>query len=158
MDEAANPVPGILRVTQAFFDRSTACLEEEDSEFAPAPGMFTVAQQVAHVAQTFDWFLEGAFRPEGFDLDFAALDQKVRAVTSLEEARGWFASSVERAIETLSSKSVEELTAPLPEGPVMGGEPRTAIVAAIADHTTHHRGALTVYARLRGKTPAMPYG
>ena len=32
------------------------------------------------------------------------------------------------------------------------------IVAAMADHTSHHRGALTVYARLRGKTPAMPYG
>jgi uncharacterized damage-inducible protein DinB len=158
MEDAANPFPGILRVTQAFFDRSTACLEEEDSEFAPAPGMFTVAQQVAHVAQTFDWFIEGAFRPEGFDLDFAALDGKVRAVTSLEEARKWFAGSVERAISVFESKSVEELTQPLPEGPIMGGEPRTAIVAAMADHTSHHRGALTVYARLRGKTPAMPYG
>ena len=158
MDNAANPFPGILRVTQAFFDRSTACLEEEDSEFAPAPGMFTVAQQVAHVAQTFDWFIEGAFRPEGFDLDFAALDGKVRAVTSLEEARTWFAGSVERAISVFEAKSFEELTEPLPEGPIMGGEPRTAIVAAIPHHTSHHRGALTVYARLRGKTPAMPYG
>ena len=30
----------------------------------------TVAQQVAHAAQTIDWFIEGASRPEGFDLDF----------------------------------------------------------------------------------------
>jgi uncharacterized damage-inducible protein DinB len=158
MENAANPFPGILRVAQAFFDRSTACLDEEDSEFAPAPGMFTAAQQVAHVAQTFDWFIEGAFRPEGFDLDFAALDNKVRAVTSLEEARKWFAGSIDRAAEVLGSKSLEELSAPIADGPIMGGEPRTSIVAAMADHTSHHRGALTVYARLRGKTPAMPYG
>ena len=30
----------------------------------------TVAQQVAHAAQTLDWFVEGAARPEGFDLNF----------------------------------------------------------------------------------------
>ena len=45
----------------------------------------------------------------------------------------------------------------LPEGPVMGGAPRLAIVNAITDHTAHHRGTLTVYSRLRGHTPAMPY-
>ncbi len=27
----------------------------------------TVAQQVAHTAHTLNWFVEGAFRPEGFD-------------------------------------------------------------------------------------------
>jgi uncharacterized damage-inducible protein DinB len=46
---------------------------------------------------------------------------------------------------------------PLPPGPVMGGMPRMAIVGAIQDHTAHHRGALTVYSRLCGHTPAMPY-
>ena len=45
----------------------------------------------------------------------------------------------------------------LPEGPVMGGQPRFTIFGAITDHTTHHRGALTVYSRLRGHVPAMPY-
>ena len=39
----------------------------------------------------------------------------------------------------------------------MGGLPRSAIFGAITDHTAHHRGALTVYARLLGKTPPMPY-
>ncbi len=31
------------------------------------------------------------------------------------------------------------------------------MISAITDHTSHHRGALSVYARLLGKVPAMPY-
>ena len=37
-----------LRSTKEYFDRSTRCLTEEDSTFAPAEGTWTVAQQVAH--------------------------------------------------------------------------------------------------------------
>ena len=40
---------------------------------------------------------------------------------------------------------------------IMGGAPRLAIFGAINDHTAHHRGALTVYARLNGIVPPMPY-
>lgn len=154
----ASPFPGILRIAKEFFDRSTACLEESDSTFAPKPGTYTTAQQVAHVAQTIDWFLHGAFMPDGFDLDFEKHDRAVRDVTSLAAARAWLDRSVEQACATLAAQSPEAMAAALPEGPVMGGEPRSAILAAISDHTAHHRGALTVYARLLGKTPAMPYG
>jgi len=156
MDES--PFPGILRVAKDFFDRSTACLEEGDSGFAPAPGMYTVAQQVAHVAQTIDWFLHGAFSGEGFDLDFGKHDRAVREVGSLAAARAWLDRSTEEACATIAAQPPAAMAAPLPDGPIMGGEPRSAILAAISDHTAHHRGALTVYARLRGKTPAMPYG
>ena len=51
----------------------------------------------------------------------------------------------------------EELRASLPPGPIMGGVPREAFVNGLADHTAHHRGALTVYSRLLGKVPDMPY-
>ncbi len=57
-----------------------------------------------------------------------------------------------------SGKSAADLEQPLPQGPIMGGAPRSAVVGAISDHTAHHRGALAVYARLLGKTPKMPYG
>jgi uncharacterized damage-inducible protein DinB len=40
----------------------------------------------------------------------------------------------------------------------MGGQPRHSIIGALIDHTAHHRGALTVYARLLSKVPPMPYG
>ena len=50
-----------------------------------------------------------------------------------------------------------ELMAPIADGPIMGGAPRMAIVNGITDHTAHHRGALTVYARVSGVVPPNPY-
>ncbi len=146
-----------LRSTKEFFDRSTRCLTDEDASFAPVEGTWTVAQQVAHVAQTVDWFIEGAFRPEGFDTDFDKLAEEVARVQSLTEARAWVDAAFARAIEVIGARTPEELAQPLPADGIMGGAPRFAIVSAIGDHTAHHRGALTVYARLRGRVPAMPY-
>lgn len=146
-----------LRSTKEYFDRSTRCLTEEDSSFAPIAGTWTVAQQVAHVAQTVDWFIEGAFRPEGFDMDWDKLGAEVARFTSLAEARAWMDAAFARAIDVIGARTSEELAQPLPADSIMGAAPRFAIISAIADHTAHHRGALTVYARLRGQVPAMPY-
>ena len=146
-----------LNANIEWFDRSTRSLTEEDSGFTPAEGVFTTAQQVAHVAQTIDWFVEGAFQPSGFDMNFPAHDAKVRVVTSLVDARAWVGRAVEAARQAIAANSDEEWGQPMPPGPVMGGAPRMAIFGAITDHTAHHRGALTVYARLLGKVPPMPY-
>ena len=146
-----------LRSSHEFFNRSSSCLTEDDSTFSPAEGMITVAQSVAHVAQTIDWFVEGAFRPEGFDMDFEGAWTEVTPVTSLAEAKAWLDRSYARAIEVFGAKSEAELAEPLPPGPVMGGLPKFAVISGIDDHTAHHRGALTVYSRLRGHVPTMPY-
>ena len=140
-----------LESTEQFFNRSTRSLTEEHSGVKPAPDVMTAAQQVAHAAQTIDWFIEGAFRREGFDTNFQAHAKAIENCTSLTDARAWFAKA------TLSSKSNAELTAPIADGPIMGGAPRMAIISAITDHTAHHRGALTVYARVSGLVPPMPY-
>lgn len=141
-----------------FFNRSTRNLTEAEAALTPAPGMMSAAQQVAHAAQTIDWFMDGAFRPEGFDLDFDAHARAVESVTSFAEARAWFERAVDAAKQKMGALSDDELLAPIADGPVMGGAPRMAIVSAITDHTAHHRGALTVYARLAGLVPPMPYG
>ena len=146
-----------LASTKEYFDRSTKCLSEEDSTFSPSEGAMTTAQQVAHVAQTVDWFIEGAFRPEGFDMDFEAHLAATGKVESLAAAREWLDRAFATASQDIAGRSADELTAALPEGPIMGGAPRFAILSAIQDHTAHHRGVLTVYSRLRGYTPAMPY-
>ena len=117
----------------------------------------TAAQQVAHAAHTVDWFIEGASRPEGFDLNFEEHGRLINAVSSLAAARKWLDEAYARAVEWVQSKSADELTKPLPAGPVMGGMPVIAIFGAIQDHSAHHRGALTVYSRLLGKVPPMPY-
>jgi uncharacterized damage-inducible protein DinB len=147
-----------LNSAHDFFNRSTRNLSEAHSSVMPAEGMMTAAQQVAHAAQTVEWFMEGAFRPEGFDLDFEALAAACQACTSLAEARAWFERSMAAAKQRVATLTDAELLAPLPEGPVMGGLPRMAIFSSITDHTAHHRGALTVYARLKGIVPPMPYG
>jgi uncharacterized damage-inducible protein DinB len=149
---------GQLVMSQEFFNRSTRVLDEADSTFRPHEGAMTVAQQVAHAAQTIDWFMEGAFRPEGFDLDFEKHAKELETVTSLQAARDWLNRAYDSAVRLLRSKSPDELAAPLPDGPVMGGQPVSDIVYAIVEHTAHHRGALTVYSRLLGKVPPMPYG
>ncbi|NJL28827.1 MAG: hypothetical protein HC897_13510 [Thermoanaerobaculia bacterium] len=87
-----------LEATRDFFDRSTSCLAEKDSEFAPHGELMTAAQQVMHVAQTIDWFFEGAFRPEGFDMDFERHMVEVRETRSLETARAALAKAWDHAI------------------------------------------------------------
>ena len=62
-----------------------------------------------------------------------------------------------KATDTVNAHSEAEWMALLPAGPIMGGDPRFVIFGALTDHTAHHRGALTVYARLLGKVPPMPY-
>ena len=140
-----------------FFSRTCSVFREDDSEYAPVAGQFTVAQHVAHVAQTIDWFMVGGFRSEGFDLDFAAHQQGVRECISLQDAMIWLVQSVDNAATILESMTAEEMMHPIADGPVMGGQPRAAIIAAIAEHTAHHRGSLAVYARMRGYAPPMPY-
>ncbi|MFN7924244.1 MAG: DinB family protein [Bryobacteraceae bacterium] len=146
-----------LASSREFFNRSTRNLTEALSGYAPADGLMTTAQQVAHVAQTVDWFMEGAFRPEGFGMDFDAMMKSVFAVTSLAAARAWYEKAIASASSTLGAKSDAELMTPLPAGPIMGGAPRMAIISALVDHTAHHRGVLTMYARLNGIVPPMPY-
>ena len=128
-----------LNAALEFFNRSTGSLTEEDSAYTPVEGIFTTAQQVAHAAQTIDWFIDGAFAPSGFDTDFEGNERKVRGVTSLSDARAWLTKAVDNAKAVIASKTDEEWAQPLPEGPVMGGQPRGSIFGAISDHTAHHR-------------------
>jgi uncharacterized damage-inducible protein DinB len=147
-----------LLASQDFFERSTKVLDEADSGFRPREGMMTVAQQIAHAAQTLDWFIEGVSRPEGFDLDFEKHAKALEAMTSLAAARQMLQTAYANSVQFLRSRSPEDLSQPIPPGPIMGGQPVSDIVWAMVEHTAHHRGALTVYSRLLGKVPPMPYG
>jgi uncharacterized damage-inducible protein DinB len=142
---------------KAFFERTMAVLDEGDSAFTPMPGMFSAAQQVAHTAQTIDWFLEGAFSPQGFNMDFPALEAEVRKVTSLAAAKKWLGEAYGRFESALKGRPAARWHEPIVKDTIMAGAPRWSVVDGLVDHTAHHRGSLAIYARLRGKTPAMPY-
>lgn len=145
-----------LRTSLKYFQGTISGFDEADSGFAPDPEMFTVAGQVAHTADTVDWFVEGAFGG-GWDLDFAAIEARIKAVTSLAEANAWLERAFESAIRTVESASEEDLHTPIPDERMMKGMPRAGIVNGIVDHTAHHRGSLAVYLRVMGRKPQMPY-
>ncbi len=149
-----------LQRSEEFFNRATAIFTEEDSNTRPPATeteAFTAAQQIAHTALSTDWFIEGAYDPAGFDMDFEAHTQAVQECNSIEDARKMLARSYASAIKKISDEGEEALMKLMPEGPVMGGCPRIAVIGGIVEHTAHHRGALSVYARMQGKTPPMPY-
>jgi uncharacterized damage-inducible protein DinB len=146
-----------VNYSSQFFTRSSACLSEEDSSFKPKEEMLTVAQHVQHAADTFHWFLDGAFAGS-FEMDFSDFPEQMSKVTSLEQARTNFKEAVDRAIKEIENRSEEEWQQPIKDKHVMTGAPIFSIFSAISEHTAHHRGALAVYSRLLGKIPAMPYG
>lgn len=148
----------LLKTAKEFFDRSTRPLAEEHSGFRPAEGMFTVAEQVAHTAQTVEWFVRGVLAPQGFDLDFEKHAREVAGVKSLAEARKWMDRAFEFAIAEMQQRPWSEWDTNLPDNPIIGPAPRWSMVGALVDHTAHHRGALTVYSRRLGLVPPMPYG
>ena len=146
-----------LKTSQKFFETSTSCLSEEDSSFAPKNELYTVANHVAHAAQSIDWFMDGAYSEKGFDMDFEKHIREAKEVISYESAKARFNKSIDNAVKVIENGSEEDLQKPIVLGPIMGGLPRYTVIGAIAEHTAHHRGALSVYSRLIGKEPQMPY-
>jgi len=90
-------------------------------------------------------------------MDFGTHEKKLREVTSLNAAKNQLDEAFAAVVKTIGEASDQVLCEPIPDKQIMEGAPRCSIVGAIADHTAHHRGALSVYARLLGKVPPMPY-
>jgi uncharacterized damage-inducible protein DinB len=145
-----------LEAARKRFATTTSVFTAEDATFAPDPALYTVANHIAHAADSLEWFMAGAFG-DGWDLDFEASIATARAVDSLGEAQAWLARSFDAAIETVGAASDADLAAPISDTRIMGGAPRASVIHEIGDHTAHHRGSLAVYARLLGKAPPMVY-
>src|SRR5438105_13323733 len=122
-----------LKQVRQFFNTSTKCFDEDDAGFAPKPGMFTVAQHIAHSAQVIPWFIEGAFSPAGMSTDFEAMEKITRSVATLKEARASMDHACADAIAFIEKKSMSDFMQPI-AGHIMAGAPRVATFTAIADH------------------------
>ncbi len=146
-----------LRSSEAFVLHVASVFDDAEGNAAPLEGGFTVAQQLAHIAHTVHWFDDGAVHPTGFDMDFAAHHAAILATKSLADARDQVKSAYAAMRAWLANSADAELAAPLPDGPIMPGIPKFCIVLGVIDHTAHHRGTLSAYARALGKTPPMPY-
>ena len=145
-----------LKTSHGYIRKMISIFGEEDAGFAPQPELYTVAGHIAHAADSVEWFVEGAFG-EGWNMDFDGLIAAARAVETLEEAVAWLDRAFEKAIAAFEAASDDDLNAPIPDERIMPDASRCDIVWPLVDHTAHHRGALTVYARLLGKVPGMMY-
>ena len=146
-----------IAATRKFFDRTTSVLTEADSGFRATPETMTVAGQVAHAAQSLDWFREGGFE-DRWRTDWEAMAAEAARVESLAAARQWLDEAWERLRGAVEAMPESALAEPIAPNPILPERPRYHVIEGLVDHTAHHRGALAVYARLLGKVPPMPYG
>ena len=113
-----------IKASKEYLDRATSVLTEADSTISPTEGMMTAAQQIAHVAHTVDWFIEGVFGA-GFDMDFEGSLETIGKVTSLTEARAWCTRAFDAALATIESKSSWDRHRLLPCSPASSSIPHT---------------------------------
>jgi uncharacterized damage-inducible protein DinB len=145
-----------IDATRAFFDRSTSLLAEADSGFKATPESMTPALQVAHVAQTIDWFREGGYEGK-WRMDFEAMFTEIVPVTSLTKARSMLAAAWDRLRAATEALTEAQLLETLPDNPILPGRARYHVISGLVDHCAHHRGALALCTRLLGRVPPMPY-
>ncbi|QSQ25945.1 DUF664 domain-containing protein [Pyxidicoccus parkwayensis] len=171
-----------LRMHREFFHRTLECFRDEDANCRVTPEAMTAAGQVLHAAAAIEFFLSGLFgvfegwslmsqRPPGFvDMSWtegANTSPEARntspdvqeAGRSLKKALELFDRSMDSASAMFGARTMEELTqVPLPPTPFFPPWFTAAHVFEIMiDHTAHHRGALTQYARFLGREPKIPY-
>ncbi|NRA40543.1 MAG: DinB family protein [Planctomycetes bacterium] len=147
-----------LQTTEKFFNKTIEVLSTQDALYRPQDELYTVTAHIDHVADSISWFIDGAFKHDGgFELDFDRMIAASAAQTDFTAAKEKLQQAFKDAKSTIEAQSDETLLSSLPEGPIMAGAPRLAVVNGIIDHTAHHRGSLAVYCRLLGKIPAMPY-
>ncbi|GHG90907.1 DinB family protein [Comamonas sp. JC664] len=178
----SHPFVQKLRMHREFFHRTLECFREGDAGFRVTPESMTVAGQVLHAAAAIEYFLSGLFgtfegwstmsrRQRGFvDMSWAQsantspearndTPEVQEAGRSLEKAAALFDRSMDSASEMFGARTVEELTqVPLLPSPLFPPWfTAVQVFELMLDHTAHHRGALTQYARGLGLEPKIPY-
>jgi len=157
MDRKKNTATEILESQLSGFLNSTYALEEADSGFRPTEDLMTVAQQFRHTWMTVKWFTDAAFTGKGFDMSFEEFERETKKASSLTEERDRLKAVFNQSLDLWGTLTDEQIMELMPDNPILGSAPKLALVTACHDHTAHHRGALTVYTRLLGKVPPMPY-
>lgn len=124
---------------------------EEDLGLEPGPGSMPLRDQIQQIRQS-DLFLVSllsdvtpnpALMKQTFDTSSLA-----SCMAFLKEGMDAVVAAAQNAPEELWLEEVE------PFGPEWRGT-RGQLVYLMVDHETHHRGQITVYLRVAGKTPAV---
>jgi uncharacterized damage-inducible protein DinB len=140
-----------------FLNNVLNVLPADAGDSAPLPGMMSAAHQIAHIAMTIEWFIDGTFG-KGFSDDFSAQQAMLSQSLTIAEARVRLDAAWDRWIALVEATTPESLQQTVPPNPFFQDKPRETVIMYNSDHTAHHRGILTVYLRHLGITPPMVYG
>jgi len=150
------PLGAMIREVHECFLRGIRPLDEADASFRLYEDGRTVAQEVAHVGQMVDWFMEGAFGA-GFDYDYIALEERLAEIESLSKAKALVDRAFDDAIDRMESASLKALFRRLPEGGMLSNEYAISVVGGIVDTTAQQRGVVSCAIRALGRAPGFPY-
>jgi uncharacterized damage-inducible protein DinB len=133
--------------SQAYTVECAEAMAEEHYAYKPNPEIFSFAEQLLHVAGSQFWFMstiKGEKNPKQRD-DFNSEGKtKADVVALLKE-------SFDYGAKVLGSMKAEQFA-----GEVAFGERKISKKNAFlfcCDHTTHHRGGMVIYLRLKGVKP-----
>ncbi len=162
--EAKAPTMGNILAMEMEHEAATARnlierLPEDKFDWQPHDKSMTLGRLANHVVEAFEW--TGPTVNQDV-LDFAEMDYKPVDTKTTAELLTRLDNSVKEAMEILNGASNEELMKPwtMKEGEkVYLTMPKVSVVRSfVLNHMIHHRGQLSVYARLNDVPLPSIYG
>ena len=147
----------IITKERKFLDNILRDLKPEHGGFRPVDEMMTVSQQIKHIALTTRWFYSKAL---GTGFDFASFEEyleEMKKPITLREALDLLNETYDESISAFEKMTGEEFDEVVKDDPMLGTFRKSDMILYNNEHTAHHRGALSVYLRLKGITPRMIY-
>jgi len=143
----------ILIMERRFSDNVYNDVPLDRSEFRPAEGMRTAAEQMAHIGAFDEWLYQGIKHGNwGFDT-FTDRPEK-----TIEEARAFMDHARTRLLALIEELGTSGINSPLGPNAVFSPEMHKAnVILMTLSHECHHRGQLVVYVRMMGLEPTMLY-
>ena len=133
--------------------RLVKVFRDEDLGLRPGEGSMSVAEQVNHLCAAGN-FTRGLFAEERPGLE---LFQRQYDTNSVAACVASLAAQMRETLEAAAAASDERLAEIVePFGPEWR-MPRLALALLMADHESHHRGQLYVYARVAGRPAPLVY-
>ncbi|MBX7245474.1 MAG: DinB family protein [Candidatus Sumerlaeaceae bacterium] len=133
--------------------RVVRLFEDKDLGLKPGEGSMSTAEQIQHICQSHN-FIRGLFEDKVVAMDLFQKPYDVSSVRAAVKSIGEARAEVVRAAKAASDDFLAEQIEPFgPEWKMS----RLMLAEVMLDHECHHRGQLTVYARVAGKVPPMVY-
>lgn len=140
-------------VRRLWTARLVRLFKDEDLKLSPGPGSPSTAEQINQICQTAS-FIKSVMTDEVPDMKAYQNQFDMSSMQTVMQALRNTMEEVKQAAKKVTPEFWAEEIEPFgPEWRMSRG----AICYLNMEHETHHRGQLTVYLRVAGKTPPMLY-